>query len=368
MSLPSPKKKLAGYEFDTDKRVFKGKMPAIVVSNRDPLYVGRVRVRIPGLHEEGLSEEHYPWAYPNIPVYSGIGVWCVPQPGSWVWVSFLEDDEILIYEGTWLKPGEGSLLTGNVDTVVIYKDGAFIYVDSNHIRISAGGATIGLCSGRVHIFGDLVVHGQIYGPKPIGGGPSMNCTIKTNPSYEAVVSSGTYEAFKEGEPIEEDYSAPGCQKFLDRNIPPPTCDNRVFEHLTEEQMLALTLWGEAGYEPIEGIIAVGFVILNRKKLGLWGNTIKHVVLAPKQFSMYNCTLPQARARAEQIARHFDEFLECKKRFRLIYQIAKDLLEGKITQDPSKGATHYHADYVSPRWANPDKLTAKIGRHIFYKLI
>ena len=29
------------------------------------------------------------------------------------------------------------------------------------------------------------------------------------------------------------------------------------------------------------------------------------------------------------------------------------------------ATHYHADYVSPRWSKKMEKLAKIGRHIFY---
>jgi spore germination cell wall hydrolase CwlJ-like protein len=29
------------------------------------------------------------------------------------------------------------------------------------------------------------------------------------------------------------------------------------------------------------------------------------------------------------------------------------------------ATHYHADYVNPRWSGHMKRLIKIGRHIFY---
>ena len=30
------------------------------------------------------------------------------------------------------------------------------------------------------------------------------------------------------------------------------------------------------------------------------------------------------------------------------------------------STHYHANYVRPRWARKMKKMEKIGRHIFYK--
>ena len=31
-----------------------------------------------------------------------------------------------------------------------------------------------------------------------------------------------------------------------------------------------------------------------------------------------------------------------------------------------GATHYHADYVQPSWAETKTKTMKVGRHIFYR--
>lgn len=33
---------------------------------------------------------------------------------------------------------------------------------------------------------------------------------------------------------------------------------------------------------------------------------------------------------------------------------------------SEGATHYHADYVNPRWASSLQLVGRIGEHIFYR--
>jgi hypothetical protein len=61
--------------------------------------------------------------------------------------------------------------------------------------------------------------------------------------------------------------------------------------LPDEAILALTLYGEARGEPIEGIIAVGCVIRNRvndtKKR--WPNTYRGVCLQPWQFSALNVT-------------------------------------------------------------------------------
>jgi len=48
-------------------------------------------------------------------------------------------------------------------------------------------------------------------------------------------------------------------------------------------------------------------------------------------------------------------------------LAIQVLNGEIS-DPTNGATHYHADYVNPSWADPRKKTVIIGRHAFYRLV
>ena len=35
-------------------------------------------------------------------------------------------------------------------------------------------------------------------------------------------------------------------------------------------------------------------------------------------------------------------------------------------DFTKGATHYHADYVSPEWRHTKTRTIQVGDHIFYR--
>jgi spore germination cell wall hydrolase CwlJ-like protein len=48
------------------------------------------------------------------------------------------------------------------------------------------------------------------------------------------------------------------------------------------------------------------------------------------------------------------------------KIAEDALAGKVFA-PIGHATHYHADYVLPYWADSLDKTVQIGRHIFYRL-
>jgi hypothetical protein len=48
------------------------------------------------------------------------------------------------------------------------------------------------------------------------------------------------------------------------------------------------------------------------------------------------------------------------------QIAEQALNGKVFA-PVGHATHYHADYVLPFWADSLDKSVQIGRHIFYRL-
>ena len=43
------------------------------------------------------------------------------------------------------------------------------------------------------------------------------------------------------------------------------------------------------------------------------------------------------------------------------------MSGKAADDVKiiAAATHYHADYVKPKWSNSLRQIIKIGRHIFY---
>jgi len=59
--------------------------------------------------------------------------------------------------------------------------------------------------------------------------------------------------------------------------------------LTSDEILTLTLYGEARGEPIQGIIAVGCVIRNRCKKE--NKTYNEICLAPEQFSCWNSNDP-----------------------------------------------------------------------------
>ena len=47
-------------------------------------------------------------------------------------------------------------------------------------------------------------------------------------------------------------------------------------------------------------------------------------------------------------------------------IAWGIMEYEKYRGITEGATHYHATYVSPKWAKDMQLVGRIGAHIFYR--
>ena len=121
-----------------------------------------------------------------------------------------------------------------------------------------------------------------------------------------------------------------------------------------DDIVVATIIMEAGGEYHVGALeAVYEVIITRAKKRKM--TPAEVCLQRKQFSCWNDKADGIKALEETIA-------QAKKHPRWV--IAKNIL-GKQS-NYTKGADHYHADYVDPYWAKSLTKTVKIGRHIFYK--
>lgn len=112
--------------------------------------------------------------------------------------------------------------------------------------------------------------------------------------------------------------------------------------------LTLNIYHEAGAEPVKGKQAVAHVTINRSKNK---RDICNIVYEKDQFSW-------TKAKHRKADRS-------SKTWILSSKVAKDAFY-KNSVDPTKGATHFHATYVRPDWANKLDKTTKIGKHIFYK--
>lgn len=155
--------------------------------------------------------------------------------------------------------------------------------------------------------------------------------------------------------------------------PPPAIIQKAEAPITNLDVIATTLIGEAGGEGERGMHAVMNVIMNRTKGSK--EPIKAAVanvLKPKQFSMFNSyTLGNADIK--------DIINKAKQhsRWKLAQEIALKGLNGTLP-DITDGATHYHVSSgkskVKPKWTHPSVggknlqavVTNTIGAHTFLK--
>lgn len=130
------------------------------------------------------------------------------------------------------------------------------------------------------------------------------------------------------------------------------------EQQTALGCMTMAIAYEAGREPIAGMESVGQVILNRMRTARFPKTACGVVFQGSerrtgcQFT-FTCDGSLRRSLLK-------DTLERSR------AAALAVLTGAAA-DHVAGATHYHADYVLPRWARDGTRVAKIGAHIFYRM-
>jgi spore germination cell wall hydrolase CwlJ-like protein len=146
-----------------------------------------------------------------------------------------------------------------------------------------------------------------------------------------------------------------------------------FKNLTDMQLMALCIYGEARNQGLEGMRAVGSVVINRARKGGWfGKTIYEVILRSKQFSCFNEDDPGTPANEEdinriklvEIAEDFSGAVSKNPWLKEAYWVALGILDGYLRSNVRE-ATNYHADYAKPSWANEMRFVKKIGNHLFY---
>lgn len=127
----------------------------------------------------------------------------------------------------------------------------------------------------------------------------------------------------------------------------------------EQKCLAEAIYFEARGEPEEGQAAVAQVVLNRVKSGLYPQTICGVVYQNRQHRNACQFSFACNGHALRITEP-ESWVDAQR-------IAKAVLDGKTYVADVGSSTHYHANYVRPRWARALKKMDVIGNHIFYKL-
>jgi spore germination cell wall hydrolase CwlJ-like protein len=132
---------------------------------------------------------------------------------------------------------------------------------------------------------------------------------------------------------------------------------RVFT-AKEQRCLAEGIYFEARGESVEGQAAVAQVILNRVRNPHYPNTICGVV--------YQNDSWRNRCQFSFACDGRREFISSKRHWDIAEEVAMAVTAGKIWLAEVGSSTHYHATYVSPRWARTMERMERIGLHVFYR--
>lgn len=141
--------------------------------------------------------------------------------------------------------------------------------------------------------------------------------------------------------------------------------------LPDDAIHALTLFGEARGEPIEGLIGVSCTIRNRVRDSKqrWGTSYRAVCLQKAQFS---CWSPKGGAANHQSVLDAATALLTHATVPPLLEqcawVALGVTKGALI-DNVKGANHYHAISMKPRptWAQSFVPVTQKAQHVFYRL-
>ena len=142
--------------------------------------------------------------------------------------------------------------------------------------------------------------------------------------------------------------------------------NPTLARLDEEEVTALTAFGEARNQPVLGIVGVLSVLNNRKRNGHWGSSFLSVCLAPMQFSCWNDDDPnQPKLLALAQLMVVGSPLPYDPALLVCRTLAAELVAG-LLQENVQGAMFYAVSTLRPSWAHPPaEMVAIIGAHAFY---
>ena len=129
--------------------------------------------------------------------------------------------------------------------------------------------------------------------------------------------------------------------------------------------LALNVYHEAKNQSFLGQVAVAQVVMNRVKDERYPNTVCEVV---KQVQTYKWKPSLPIKNKCQFSWYCDGKSDTPKETKA-WEDAMHVANGVYNQHLSElveGATHYHADYVNPSWAETKTFVTRIDDHIFYR--
>ena len=148
-------------------------------------------------------------------------------------------------------------------------------------------------------------------------------------------------------------------------------NNIVWNDDKHMQCLAMNMYHEARDQGTAGKLAVSAVVLNRVNDSRFPNTICEVVKqGPTRKSWRDPAVSYPIRNKCQFSWYCDGLSDKipsydKEVWEVSLYIARGIYTGRYV-DNTFGATHYHAYYVSPKWASKFRHTTTIDDHIFYR--
>jgi spore germination cell wall hydrolase CwlJ-like protein len=147
-------------------------------------------------------------------------------------------------------------------------------------------------------------------------------------------------------------------------------DDITLPSTNSEVCLSNNIYHEAKSQSTAGQIAVGLVVINRVRDARFPNTICEVVYQAQYSTWWK------EAKGKDVPRkhkcQFSWFCDGKhdrvtdtQAYQKIMQLVKRLLTNRY-DGLIEGATHYHADYVNPKWSKTKTLIGQVDDHIFYR--
>ena len=151
------------------------------------------------------------------------------------------------------------------------------------------------------------------------------------------------------------------------------------ESQPELYCLAMNVYHEAKSEPLAGQYAVADVTINRTLDTRYPNTVCEVVMQARMKESWKTKqypdLPNSERKYIPVRNkcQFSWYCDGKSdavrdgdAWRKAQEVAYRIVVEKKYRGITEGSTHYHATYVSPRWAKSFDLVGRVGAHIFYR--
>lgn len=140
-------------------------------------------------------------------------------------------------------------------------------------------------------------------------------------------------------------------------------ENSDTVHLSDQDIIAKTAWGEARGLGREGMWATISTLQNRVSSGVswWGNTLRSVCIHPWQYSCWNANDPN---RPKLLSVTTDD-----PQYAIAMSLAADALDGSLA-DITGGGDSYYASSVSsiPKWADGLSPCFELGNQLYFRTV